>query len=319
MTDKRPSVYSPAMPSQLGRAVLTALIAALAFAGTAGHAAADEAPRVRLIKPGTGAKKALRFTLTPGSKETMTARSTVTMTSIMNKTPITVEVPTVEMRFDVAIGKPDANQRTAYTSTVTAATVHNRAGVPKMTLDGLKKAIPKMVGLVASAAVDPRGVSTKVSYRHTDKNKSPMFITMARSSQEHLVQLTPLLPAQPVGTGAVWQVRRHLQERGIKAIQTTTYELVELADNRVVVKVRLSRQAPSQHVQVPGIKVAGKGPELLRYTALGTGTFTIDPRRLVSTIKLDLEADYTMRAMVAGKRQDVRSKIASKIEVGPSK
>jgi hypothetical protein len=298
------------------RRLSLALAAAITLIGAASTAGADSKTKLRLITSGSGAKQALRYKLTPGSRETVKTSTLITMKTTVMNMPSSLDLPIIEMVMDFEVGKKPTKAGMPYRSKVTAAKVRPRKGAPSGTVAYMKQAVGKLVGLTGSARVDDRGVTSEVKWSYPTKVPAAMM-QMLQSSQDHLDQASLPLPEQPVGVGAVWQVRRKMVVRGIKLAQTATYKLVKLAGKRGTIEIHLSQNAPVQHVKVPGLKVEGKGPELTKFNSTGVGTITFDLGKLVPKVELSLAADYTMRTPIRGRLRDVRSVIETKLVVAP--
>jgi hypothetical protein len=54
------------------------------------------------------------------------------------------------------------------------------------------------------------------------------------------------LPIEPVGVGAVWEVRRQIRIWSARVTQVTRYELVDRIDDRFRVRITVRQSAPTQ-------------------------------------------------------------------------
>ncbi|MGB5813426.1 MAG: hypothetical protein WBG86_23020 [Polyangiales bacterium] len=141
--------------------------------------------------------------------------------------------------------------------------------------------------------LDDRGivVDSDVPWTRGQERINPR-VTIMLGNVRSAVATIPL-PAEPVGVGAVWEVRRQLRIWSARVTQVTRYELVDHVDDRLRVRVDVQQNAPSQ--------IADLNPQLelhvRTYKMTASGHALIDlnlPVSLGADMESESEADVAL-------------------------
>jgi hypothetical protein len=131
----------------------------------------------------------------------------------------------------------------------------------------------------------------------------PSLVDLLRWS---LGQMTPALPAEPVGVGAKWSAHESILQGGILVNQLRTFELVKVAGNRVELSVDLRQSASPQPYTNP---MTGAKFELQGLNGIGSGSVGWDLSQL-APLTASIEANALDGAVFRSEDQTRKASVA---------
>jgi hypothetical protein len=228
----------------------------------------------RLLDRGKGARRTLRYQLAPGVIE------------LRNETRLSSRQLDAKGVFGDAVAMPPI--RDGFAITVS----RDQPGILAIrVLEGeiAGTATPAAQQYVAawkarlenrrvSVAVDPRGQLGTITFNDDPANQRSA--TAKDELAQRLLALLVPLPAEPVGSGAKWQVTTILRQGPAYVKQTADYTLGARVDGRWKIHVRILRVAEQQLVADPNLP-PGTTAELLAMFRLFEGDVIVDLARPV--------------------------------------
>lgn len=111
-----------------------------------------------------------------------------------------------------------------------------------------------------------------------------------------------IFPAEPVGAGAKWEVKRKVKSQGANAERTTTYELTALDGDLATVKVVQVQRAGKQ--KIPNPMMPQMKADLVKMANKSTATISVDLTKLFPLqLSSDEHTDTTMSMDAGGQKQ----------------
>lgn len=235
---------------------------------------------VTLIQPGAPPLQVVRYHLAKGDRLSSELVCDVDVKNDREGGAMPTMIVALETTVDDVLGDGSAKLRIA----VTGASVRDRGG-SAVAADVMQAQAAALRGVVIRQTLAPDGA---ISGSHVVP-AGPTGPTGPASGQldsllRSLERVATRLPAEPVGTGAIWRERRTLPEGGIRAVSEITYTLASLAgDHLAYTSTGQSTGAP-QTVDQDGVKVEVTGThgrseasgsiDLSRYALEATATST---------------------------------------------
>jgi hypothetical protein len=245
-----------------------------------------DAPVVRLLDAGAEPRTRLRYRLAGPRTEEMTLTTSMTMASSMG-TITQPEMPTPGMRMLMSIAAAPAGKgELVSTAQVLDADAVDGPGLLPGLTDKVRAELRGMKGLTVQERLTTRGMPIKVEI-----SVPPDASPTARSSLERMqgsMDRSTVLPAEPVGVGARWEVDSQVRHGGIESRQISRYRVRELSGTRLGLDIEVDVSAGAQEVALPNTNGASAHLDDMRGT--GTGTVDLDltavvPRRGHSTVE----------------------------------
>lgn len=245
-------------------------------------AAADAppAPAIKLVTPGKGERRALRFTPTKGDKQTLVVTSQETKTrggrgkklpterGATTRMTITHEVVDVSTAGDTRYEYVYRNAEVVEDGTTTADVVRQTKAVIQALVGTKGHSVVTNRGIVKEFAVAPPQGATPEARQDVEQTASIMQ------------QMTDALPDEPIGVGAKWTTTMTVVSGELTVQTTTTHELVELSGTRGKIKLSIKMQGK------------GSGPGTLTTATTGTGERSFDLKRVVPMqVRLDAQTE----------------------------
>lgn len=216
-------------------------------------AAVDGGPVVTVLDAGEEPREKLRLELHEGqhAEATMTMETSIA-TSIDGQSSPAIAAPAISMGMVVDVESVDED-----------GIITSRFGYDGVDVAGNDAQARQMEKAMRSHS-DLRGTMTStdtgaVLDAELDiPDDAPATMQSVLTSMESQLQnLTAPLPQEAVGVGARWTVATEAAISGIDAEITSTYTLVEIIDDRIVLDVELEQVASDQDLDVPGAPPGG--------------------------------------------------------------
>jgi len=255
---------------RLPLAVGVAAVLGLAGAFSA-HAPAQptESPEVETLDAGDAPRRELRYTVTPGTTQTVEIRTYSSVRQRVGDRAGSARSPDVIFTVDATVAEvgADGNLLVDY--------VYSDVKVPDDGSDAVeptRDALQPLEGATGTIVVTPTG--TVVASDLTvppDLDAAAAELVDQLSSQAS--QLAVPLPNGPVGVGARWRAASDVELNGVRFTQRTDYAFERRKGERIVLAVEVRQRAPRQQFTPPG---ASEEILLLSSRATGSGTNVLD-------------------------------------------
>jgi hypothetical protein len=311
------------------RPLAIALLALLLSAGDApGQGAARKAPGgapaaqaaaqpvVKLLSPGRGARRPLRFRVAKGQAGTMilTLRMAMEMALGPNRIPETRVPPMrMTMEYKVTDALPDGAVR--YDMVATKVEVLDDPDVPPQVAASVRATSKGLEGFRGSGTITSRGFARDTEIQLPPR-LDPQTRQLLEGMRSSLDQLAAPFPEEAVGVGARWQVTTRLEQNGMTIEQVATYELLKLSAEGGTARVTITQSARPQRIQAPGMP-AGANVDLVSLKSSGGGELEFRFDRLMPPrSRVKARSESKMRIDAGGEKMDMEMKLSMDMEVG---
>ncbi len=239
---------------------------------------------VKLVSPGKGKRVPLRYSAKTGAKQQVELAIDFGADSAIGTEPPKKQVfPTVVLVGDVEATAADASSgKVDYSMKVVGTDAREVQGSDAPVAE-IKQVLNTINGLVITSNVAPNGA-------HGETTMKLERGTPAAGETLELIRLTmppwPLLPAEPIGTGAKWQatVTTRLADQ-VDVTQITDYVLVSKKGTTWTIKGTTKVSGKDQEVSGGG-KITG-------ISGSGTSEATLVDGVLYPTFKSSLETKFS--------------------------
>jgi len=262
-------------------------------------------PLVRVLDPGSEPRQELRWAVESGFEQPLTATLGIAVDAVI--VLIRSNMPMVESSYDLTMQakkvRKDGTVRVGFSVTGVEVVVPE-GQEPKQT-EAQKLAMQERARVVGSYTLSPQGAISdfELSKASGGAPAAPSLVDLLRWS---LGQMTPALPAEPVGVGAKWSAHESILQGGILVNQLRTFELLKRDGNRVELAVELRQSAGPQPYTNP---MTGASFELQGLNGTGSGTLGWDLSRL-APLMTDLKADALDSAIFRNQDQTKKASVA---------
>ena len=248
---------------------------------------------VSMVEAGDEPRKVLRYAIAPGTvvRSVLQVRTASTTTEDLQDT--FGLLPGV--RLDLHAGPTVAfgDQGIRYVLRISRATPILPEGTEEDRLEGAQEGVRALNGMRGRFDLSDRGIvmDSDVPWTQGQERIHPR-VTIMLGNVRSAVATVPL-PVEPVGVGAVWEVRRSVRLWSAWVTQVTRYELVDRTGDRFRVRIGVRQSAPAQ--------VADLNPKLemhvRTYEMQGEGHALVDlglPIALEAKLESHSEADIAL-------------------------
>ncbi len=248
---------------------------ALAYPSLALQARSIPLAEVKLLTPGVSDRQLLRLKPTVGTTQravmTMDLNQVITMQGAALPQ---VSAPSTAITIEMTVERVDPNGDVHYTFRYLELTAIAKPKTPPGLVMATQQALDQLKGIEGKVVSDDQG-RTKSAQVTFSERMAPAVKEQFQQLFANIQQFDAPLPTEPVAPGAQWQVRQNLTVNGMRLNQTATYELIEIQDRVLTVRVQLQQTAPAQNVPLPNLP-AGIVVSLKKMTAQGRGTSQFD-------------------------------------------
>jgi hypothetical protein len=271
-------------------------------APAAAPAGAPSPSTVRLVEAGAEPRAPLRYQAVVGAREAMMV-TTRTRTDIdMGFGPQVTRLPTTRVMVEIGpVGDAGAG-RLMVPFNFTALEVQPTDGVSADAVARMQRDFSPLVGLQGFQLIDRQGLGTGVDIVIPPGTPTALS-EQIQALRRNLHDLFAPFPAEPVGVGAVWEVRTQLLSNHVMVDQVTTYRLTAHAGEEVSLTVTFTQSAGSQALPSPQ---PGVDARLESLQGTGTGTMELKLSHLTPANHLLTRAMGQSTVSTAGFTQNVR-------------
>jgi hypothetical protein len=247
--------------------------------------------QTKLLDPGQGPRRKLRYTWHPELKEQLTMDLRTSATAEVAGTKQEFPLPPVHIVVDIDPRAVTGEGDLRYDWRVSAASVAADAQTVPEIAQGMRTEVAAVEHLAGSATVTSRGLSVDVTIDPRSVLDGGATGQMVDQVAQTLRDVAVPMPEEEVGRGARWQrisqldasQGRSKRDEGARLTQTDTFTLVEVQGDKGTVDDVLAQAAPSQPLRAPGVTQA-RVESLL---ASGQARSLFDLSRLVPQTKFD--------------------------------
>jgi len=265
----------------------------------------DKPPLVKVLEPGSEPRQKLRWAVKSGSEQTLTARLGIEVNAVI--VLIRSDMPKVETDYTLTMQakkvRKDGTVQVGFSVTGVELVVPD-GEVPKQT-EAQKLAMQERARVVGTYTLSPQGAISDFELTKTSDGTPalPSLVDLLRWS---LGQMTPVLPAEPVGVGAKWSAHASILQGGILVNQLRTIELVKVDGNHVELSVELRQSATPQPYTNP---MTGAKFELQGLNGIGSGSVGWDLSQL-APLTADLNAEALDSAIFRNQDKTKKASVA---------
>jgi hypothetical protein len=274
--------------------LLPALLLLAPGAASADQPLPGDAPQVKLLAPGKGPLRALRY----GAKEGQTGLMTMSLNMSMEMTLGTQALPAQnipEIRYSMGykVTKVEPQGDIRYEFELQDPQVIAGTSVSPMVLEAMKGTVEKMKGLRGHTVVTSRGLVREADVL-TPENADAQLKQMLEGMRQSFRQLAAPFPEEPVGVGARWETTLRVTQNGITLDQVSTSELASLEGDSGRVALTLSQKGQPQKVETANMP-PGTVMNLVTLTSTGDGETAFNLKQLVP-VKAQIKLHSEMKA-----------------------
>jgi hypothetical protein len=262
----------------------------------------ESASALKLLDVGAEPRKVLRLHPSAGDKQTCIMTLKIgTTTGIADAQAPGMNLPAVKTTMEVTIKSVSPEGDIAYEMALSDAGLAEDAETTPQAAEAKQSSMAKFNGLISTGTMSNRGLR-KAAQTSAPPGADAKARKILDEVNDSLSGLAALLPEEPVGPGARWEVTLKLKSQAATIDQTTTYQLVSIEGERVTAKTTTTQRAANQIIQsptMPGLKL-----DLTKMAGRGTGEITLDLAQLLPVeASSDTHTDATMSMMMGGLKQ----------------
>ena len=277
---------------------------------TAQSGALAPGTEVKLLSAGAEPRQALRLQVKSG--ETQKAVMTLQMAMSMGGAGELMKIPAIKMDLDAEIKGVNAGDINCETRLGDVG-IESEAGSAPQLVDAMKASFGNLKGMVIVSTISDRGSSKKAEVK-----LPPGADASARQSMEQMkesfLNSQVVLPEEPVGPDAKWEVKQKIKSQGMTIDQTTTHHLVSMEGNVLNIESSIEQSAANQKVAnpaMPQLKV-----DLTKMTGKSKGQLTVDLTKVLPTAAtINGGAEMVMSAGAGAQAQSMTMKMGANIKI----
>jgi len=255
-----------------------------------------QAPKIRLLSPGTAPRQVLRyrFALGPSQWSQMDMKMAVGM-ALGDAVPKANALPTIRMmmRADLKSVSPEGELR--YEFELTSITVLRDVQVTPAIREKLEKDLAKLVGLKGRALVTTRGITKEAEF-DVPPDAPESVKDNLENMRSAIQQICAPLPEEEVGKGAVWEFESQIVTPKLRLTQTSTHTLQALRPNAMSTRISLVQNAPRQRMNLKNLPNAKVQLESLLSTGDGKSDVVLDKLVPHSSMKMSTNMQMSVAA-----------------------
>jgi len=258
-------------------------------------------PTVSVEDAGKEPRRALRYEIEPGAAQTAKIDVGFTIDAVV--AIFTLKSPPHVISFDVALTPKKASEDELTVGVEVKNARFDEASVAKKRRKEQIQHAAEVVGKASgSFVVDARGWVRQAELQLPKGGDETLkkvpgsrqtAYDMLDNLRAALIQLPAVFPEEPVGAGAVWKVKRGIEQGGALVAQLTTYELVSLEESKAKLSVSIRQGGVPHPYKAPGNPV---DLEVLLLNGTGSGEVSWSASSLMPTAgSVDIETTKGVR------------------------
>jgi hypothetical protein len=211
------------------------------------------------------------------------------------------KLPEVKLVIGVTVNSVSPQGDIGYELAVSDVIVTDEPGAAPQVGEAMKSALSSMKGMSGTGILSSRGLSkeTEIKIASSADAKTRQAADQLKDSFSHFATV---LPEEPIGAGARWEVKMPMKSQGFTMTQTVIYKLVSAEKDQLKTTATITQTAPSQKIEspaMPGMKV-----DLVKMTGTGTGNFGLDLTQLMTAeASMNLHSEMSMAINMGAQKQ----------------
>ncbi|RME26811.1 MAG: hypothetical protein D6798_05905 [Deltaproteobacteria bacterium] len=271
-------------------------------------------PSLALVDPGAEPRRPLRFHPAPGTTEQV--RMTMEMASQMamgGTTMPAMKIPPMILDLDLEVLEIEADGDIRYRFTIADTGVGAGDDVGTDVVTAMSAAMQPLEGTSGEVTVSPTGVSRDATLTPSAGADPQMVADMRKS----MANASAPLPEEPVGVGARWTLTSDMNEGGLQFQQVASYELVELTDTTITLRVDVQQSAEPQAFAPDGLP-PGATAVLSHMGSKGSGSTVLRFDRVMPTRSdMQMHTDMTVNLQAQGQSMDMQNSMDMTTTIAP--
>lgn len=226
---------------------------------------------VDVTDAGQNPRRPLRLQLEQGQKLTTKMTMAIRIRVAINGQPTpATPVPATEVTIESSVDDVADNGDVTFSHVYSSVDAVPGEGVDPATLQAVRQTTAQMKGVRGTGVIGPTGAARSDSM-DTSRITDPTLKSTLDSLSSQIQNLTVPFPAEAVGRGATWQVKRSAVLSGIHTDILVRYRLAELSKDSYRLDVEQDVTAPRGPVALPGIP-QGTSVEIVDYKMRSSGS-----------------------------------------------
>lgn len=237
-----------------------------AIVGTTASAQSD-APKVRVLKPGTGSREPLRLTFVAGQTSAVQLTTELKLEQELDGESRDTKIPAIVIGLSTTVSELTPEGGAVVDFRYDDARVEDDGSLSGSQLEDVRDAIEELVGVTGSVSISPTGAVSGGNFE-VPPDVSGQTRALLQQFEDQLSQLAVPFPEEPVGKAARWQVSQSVELSGVRINQTATYTLQSRSGDGVQLAVKIKQRAPRQDINSATLlshKGTGSGRTDLRF------------------------------------------------------
>jgi len=233
---------------------------------------------VKLLSAGNEPRKALR--LAPKAGETQKATMTLQMSMGMGGGGELMKIPAIRIAFDVETKSVTADGDISNETRIEDVTLDEASGGAPQLAEAMKATLGTVKGMVIANTLSDRGATKKVEVKFPP-GADPGARQSMEQMKESFLNAQVVLPEEPVGPDAKWEVKQKIKTQGMTIDQKVTNHLIATDGNVLTIESSIEQSAANQKVAnpaMPQLKV-----DLTKLTGMSKGQVTVDLSKVLPT------------------------------------
>lgn len=245
---------------------------------------------VKLLDPGAEPRKALRYHIQAGDKQTaiMTMKVKLDMGNLPagpdGKPMVIPAIPAMSIPMDITVQNVAANGDITYEMVMEDVSLAQDTNTPPEVLQAMQKALVGIKGLTSTGVMSNRGISKKMDIK-APAGSDPQARQFMDQMKDGTSNMNVPFPEEAVGVGAKWEMKKTTKIQTASVEQTGTYELVSVDGDKLSTKLNVGfdASAPKGQGAMAGMQAGGTS----------TGTANLDLSKVIgpsAEINMHLDA-----------------------------
>jgi hypothetical protein len=230
-----------------------------------------DATTIDLLSRGAQPRDRLRLASAAGS----TSEGTVREDLVTKQTVSGIEQPATQVTVT-------ADLRTTVTSV-------DEDGVRTISFVYDNSNLPELNGAGGSYVVTDRGFTSDGTFTYPPGTDAATQDALGQL-QSDVASLSTPFPFEAVGVGARWRVTEHPTANGVTSTQVVVFTLVARDDNRIVLRTKIRRSAPTQPIETTDLPTNATAT-LVGTRGNGAGDVTVDLNQVLPNASTVLQRD----------------------------
>jgi hypothetical protein len=268
---------------------------------------------VRLLAPGSAPRARLRYAVPSDFRQRgrFTTSMSMTMTS-QGMTMPAVEVPAMTMDLDFAVTGVAENGDISYSVASGGIDVEGTGPM----VDAMRNGLQQLEGFRGTAVMTNRGATRSLALDASDMN-NPQLKEIMGSLSQSIQSMSLVLPEEPVGVGARWEIRQAMALNVVQTYQRLEVELRAVDGPNITLRATSEQLAPRQLVSDPRLP---PGAELMLQDVSGNGTGTLMLRltELIPKGEVNSQSSTAMEVRFNGGSQPINTDASVRIVIAPA-